>query len=248
MKAEDAYLTSIGLMYALAAAPGWDGTVPPEQTLVSKDVNGVFVGFQSLVGVGDRYQLQFKHVIVALLETLNALEVRNRFCFTQTTMYLYGKTIGDMAIGRQPDAYGVNVTMGNLGPISNITQSENPTEGGQIVDPEDPDFVISYEMTGDSIPCQTLLNAALNGMANSAVFANHDRCGDFGGFSRSGTVAYTIRGSQPGVSGSVLSYIMVRTVLDLLPKRLYQTRNCREVGFDLIHSGEKLGVGSFFLF
>ena len=251
MKAEDAYLTAIGLIYGLASSEtaGWDGTVPTQHTSVSREVNGVKVGFRSLAQEGDQYQLQYKHVIVAILETLNAFARKDRFCFTETAMYLHGKMVGDMAIGRRmPDLYGVNVTLGDIGLINNITQSGNSARGGTIVDPEDSDFVISYEMVGDSIPCKTLLNAALSGMANSAVVSNYDRCRNFGGFSSSGTVAFTFIGGSPGISGYVLTYLMVRTALDLLPSRLYEKRRCGEVEFDLIHSGEKLGGGSFSLF
>ena len=249
MRAEDAYLTSISLIYGLAAPPGgWDAIVPPKETALSKDVNGVRVGFQSLAQEGDQFKLQYKHVIVGLLETLNAFARKDRFCFTQTIFYLYGKYAGDMAIGRRaPDVYGVNVTLDDIGLISNITESGNPTQRGEIVDPEDSNFVISYERVGESIPCKTLLNAALNGMANSAVFGNQDPCRNFGGFSSSGTVAYTFFAKPPGPLGYTLTYVLVRTVLELLPTRLYEKRSCGEVEFDLIYSGEKLGAGSFHL-
>ena len=247
MRAEDAYLTSIGLIYGLAGPPvGWDAIVPTKETALSKEVNGVKVGFQSLAKEGDRDQLQYKHVIVGLLETLNAFARKDRFCFTQTNMYLHGHYAGDMAIGRRaPDVYGVNVTQDHIGLISNTTESGNPTEQGEIVDPEDSNFVISYEMMGDSIPCKTLLNAALNGMANSAVFGDQELCRNFGGFDSSGKVAYTFFAKPPGTLGNRLTYVLVRTVLELLPTRLYEKRSCGEVEFDLIYSGEKLGAGSF---
>ena len=103
-------------------------------------------------------------------------------------------------------------------------------------------------MGGDTIPCKTLLNAALSGMANSAVFSDHDRCRLFSGLSSSGTVAFTFIGSPPASSTYVLTYVLVRTVLELLPKRLYEQQSCGEVKFDLIYSREKLGGGSFYLF
>ena len=250
MRAEDAYLTAIGLIYGLAGPPaGWDVVIPTRETALSKDVNGVRVGFQSIAKEGDQYRLQYKHVIVGLLETLNAFARKDRFCFTQAILFLHDEYAGSMAIGRRaPDVHGVNVTLGDIGPIGNTTESGNPTGGGEIVDPEDSDFVISYEMVGDSIPCKTLLNAALNGMANSAVFGNQVRCRNFGGFSFSGTVAFTFIGSSPEPSRYVLTYVLVRTVLELLPKTLYEKQSCGEVEFDLIYSGQKLGGGSFMLF
>ena len=166
MKAEDTYLCAIFLIYGLASPPaGWEGIVPTQHMAFSKNVNGIIIGFRSLAQVGGRDQLQYKHVIVAILETLNAFARKDRFCFSQTDMYLHGKMVGDISIGRpNPDLHGVNVTIDDISPIGNITQSANPTEGGKIVDPEDSDFVISWEMAGDSIPCKTLLNAALSGV------------------------------------------------------------------------------------
>ena len=214
---------------------------------MSHEVNGVKVGFRSLAQVGDQNQLQYKHIIVALLETMNAFARKDRFCFTQADLLLNNKIIGDIAIGRRiPDLYSANATLGDVSLGSNTMGSGNPTEGGEIVDPEDSDFVISYDMVGDSIPCKTLLNAALSGMANSAVFGNHDPCRNFGGFSSSGTVSFTFFAKPTGPPSSyVLSYVMVRTVLELLPKRLYENRKCGEVEFDLIYGGQKAGAGSF---
>ena len=247
MMAEDAYLCAISLIYGLAGPEaGWDGIFPAQHSSMSNEVNGVKVGFRSLAGVGDRDQLQYKYVIVALLETLNASARKDRFCFTQADMILHNEIIGDIAIGRRiSDLYGVNATPGDISLSSNTMGSGNPTEGGEIVDPEDSNLVISYEMVGDSIPCKTLLNAALSGMANSAVFGNHDPCRNFGGFSSSGTVSFTFIGRPRGLSTSVMSYVMVRTVLELLPKKLYEIKQCGEVEFELIYSGEKVGGGSF---
>ena len=250
MPPEDAYLCAIFLIYGLASpAAGWDGTIPAEGSSLSREVNGVKVGFRSLARVGDRDQLKYKHVIVAILETLNAFARRDSFCFTQTDMILHNRIIGDMAIGRRmPDLYDNNATVGDIGLINNTMESGNPTAGGEIVDPEDSNFVISYQRVRDSIPCKTLLNAALSGMANSAVFSNQHRCRNFGGFSSSGTVAFTFIEGPPGTSRYVLTYVLVRTVLELLPERLYEKQSCGEVEFDLIYGGEKLGGGSFFLF
>ena len=250
MKAEDAYLAAIGSIYGLAAPPlGWEGVVPSQGSALSKEINGIRIGFQSLTQDGDRYRFQYKHVIVGIVETVNALARRSRFCFTHTNIFVYNNKVGEMAIGRRPPGTkAVNVTIVDIGPASNSTESPNPTRKGEIVDPEDSNFVISYELVRKSISCPTLLNAALNGMANSAVFGDLDQCREFGGFSSSGEVAYQFIGGPPGISGSALSYVLVRTVLELLPARLYEMKRCGEVEFDLIYEGDKLGGGSFFLF
>ena len=44
------------------------------------------------------------------------------------------------------------------------------------MDLEDSDLVISYELLGKSIPCPTMVNAALNGLTQSAQVESDDSC------------------------------------------------------------------------
>ena len=247
MRAEDAYLCAIGLIYGLASAEaGWDGTIPSRHSALSEEFNGVRVGFGSLALPEDQYQLQYKHVIVGLLETLNAMARKKRYCFAKTSLYVFRRQIGEMAIGRHdPGVNEANVSIAEVDQVPAVTGSSNPARTGEIVDPNDSLFVISYEMLRDSIPCPALLNAALNGMANSAVFDDGVRCRNFGGFSFLGEVTYTIFAVPPMSARRYLTYILVRKVMELLPTRLYQEHSCGEVDFNLTYEGEKLASGSF---
>lgn len=242
MKPEDAYRCAIGYIYDLASA-GWEEIIPKGDDRTSKEVNAIRIALASVAKHRDRNQLQNKHVIQGILKMLNNMAKWNRFCLTTADMYLDAKLIGQMAIGSRDS--------GELagGDDANFTLDENTStrnvlpEGGRIVDPEDPNFVISYTLRGEPISCQALFDAALNGMAHSAEMADHDRCVNFAGFSSSAKVVYMINSGPPETTREVLGYILVRTTLKLLPEKLYEEGRCGEVNFVLIYGGEQLGGG-----
>ena len=248
MKAEDAYVSALSSIYGLASpSNGWEGIIPSDHTGVSQGYRGVKVVFSSVAREGDRHQLQYKHVIVGIVEMLNTLAGKD-FYYTHTDMLLYGTYVGTVAIGPQAaDVNVVNLTLGDIGSNSNALTSRNTLGKGKIVDPEDSNLVISYERFRDPIPCQALLNSALNGMAASAVFADDHLCTDFAGLDLSGRVVCRLSGRLPEMTHNKLSYVMVRTVLELLPKRLYEKQTCGEVEITCNYSSETVGYGSFML-
>ena len=248
---EDAYLSALGFMYDLAFA-GWEGTIPSGFEAFTKEVNEVKVAFGSVAQSGDQYQLQNKHVALGLLRMLNWLADREHFCFTRVSLSVYRHKIGQMAIGRRaPQTLAglnvLNVTQTARRSVPNPVEGKSLTAEGEIVDPEDAYFVISYEMVGESIPCQDLFNAALNAMAWSAVLGNDEECTNFAGVSPSGELTYQINSSPRGTKRLLLTYILVRTALKLLPARLYENGICGEVNFHFIYGGEKLGGGSILI-
>ena len=245
---EDTYLCAIQFMYDLASS-GWEKAIPNGQEAYSKEVNGLIVAFASSARPGDEYQLQNKHLILGLLEMMNTLANRMSFCNTRAVLYIYQKPIGQLGIGGEyhPKLIRRNDTKVTPNDIDSNTVTRSLSIEKQIVDPEDSDFVISYEMSGDPIPCQALLNAAVNVLANSAPARNDDRCTNSGGFSSGGKVACLIFGNPPRTTLFVLTYGLVRTTLRLLPAKLYSHGICGEVKFDFIYRGEELGGGSFFL-
>lgn len=250
---EDTYLCAIQFMYDLALGP-WEGTIPSGFEAYSEGVNGLKVAFGSLSQPDDEQQLQNKHLVLGLLAVMNKIASRNIFCNTRATLYIYYKAIGRLAIGRPilPDpnwqkTSGTNVTLTDIDPVAKVIANRSLTFPKEIVDPDDSDFVISYEMLDDPIPCQALLNAALSGLANSAVMSNDDRCTNFAGLSSSGEVTYMIGSNPPGTATFILTYSLVKRTLKLLPARMYRDGTCGEVKFDFIYRGEELGGGSIFL-
>ena len=246
-KPEDTYLCSIRFMYELASA-GWEKIIPSETDVVSKEVGSIRVVVRSVAKRRDQNQLQNKHVILGLLTMLNNMARRNQFCLTVADMSLYAKEVGQMGIGTRDSenlAGGddTSFTLDEKCSIRNATESRSLTAGGQIVDPDEPNFVISYTLREEPIPCLALFDAALNGMAHSADMDDHDRCVNFAGFSSSAKVTYMINSGPPETARWVLGYVLVRTTLKLLPARLYEEGTCKEVDFVLIYGGEQLGGG-----
>ena len=252
MKAQDAYLAALDLTYTLASV-GWDEIVSTRHEEYSKMFNDVKAGYACLTGPDDEYRLQNKHVALGFLQIMNTLESHDRYVFTKASLYLGKTKAAVIAVGpREPDESVVatsaaNVTVSETSVIRNDTESRALTAAGKIVDPEDSRFVISYKTLDGRISCRALLNAALNGMAQSGEADDDDRCINFAGFGFSSKVTYLINSTPPGTSMYLLTYVLVRTAFKLLPAKLYEEKTCREVRFDLTYSGESLGVGSFVL-
>lgn len=251
IKPEDAYLCALLFMYDLAL--DWDAVIESGLDVYTKDVNGIKIAIGSLAAPGDQYQLQNKHLVLGLLQLMNSLESRKRFCNSKAALYVYFKLIGQFAIGHptRPTLSGGNGTNAKLIDVDSVfnvvTESRNLTVAGTIVDPEDSDFVISYQMLEDPISCQALFNAALNAMANTAPIEDEYPCTNFNGLGSSGEVTYSIGRSPPGSTRLLLTYGLVKTALKLVPARLYISDSCGEVKFDFVYAGEDLGGGSFFL-
>ena len=240
-------------MYDLASK-GWDILIRSGYETYTKEVGGIKIAIASLAAPGDPYQLQNKHLVLGLLKVMNSLASRKAFCNSRAALYVYYSLIGELAIGHptRPTLMGVNngteVKLTDLDSIPNVvTKSTRLTIPGEIVDPEDSDFVISYEMLEDDISCQALLNAALNAMANTAPIENQYPCTNFNGRSSTGEVTYSIGRNPPGTTRLLLTYDLVKRALKLLPATLYVGNSCGEVKFDLFYGGEELGGGSFFL-
>ena len=240
-------------MYDLAS-DGWDVITPSGFEIYTKQVGGIKIAIASVAAPGDQYQLQNKHLVLGLLKLMNSMASRKAFCNSKVALYIYYSLIGQLAIGHptRPTLIGVNnvtdIKLIDRDPTPNIvTESRSLTVPREIVDPEDSDFVISYEMLQDAISCQAILNAALNAMANTAPVEDDYPCTNFMGLSSTGEVTYSINKSPPGTTRLLLTYGLVKRALKLLPARLYIEDSCGEVKFDLSYGREELGGGTFFL-
>lgn len=240
-------------MYDLASN-NWDLSIRSGFETYAKEVGGIKIAIASLAEPGDRYQLQNKHLVLGLLKMMNSLASRKAFCNAKAAIYVYYRLIGQLAIGHPTRPISIGVANGtdikliDLDPIPNVVrESRSLTVPGEIVDPEDSDFVIFYEILEDAISCQAILNAALNAMANTAPIGNEYPCTNFNGLSSTGEVTYSIGRNSPGTTRLLLTYGLVKRALKLLPARLYIGESCGEVKFDLVYGGEELGGGSFFL-
>lgn len=248
-EAEDGYLCAIDFTYLLASY-GWETTIRSGYKGMSKEVNGVKIGIVSETEPTDQKRLQWKHIALGLLEAMNKLAGRDQSCFTKASLYVYNKLLGQLAIGRRVDRNlvgvgGVNLTQSEKSPILEARGRPNPASPGKIVDPEDKNFVITYTLMEDDIPCSEMLNAALNAMVQSGVACDRQLCTDFAGFSSSGRVIYRINGRSPGAQRYALSYVLVRTVFKLLPAKLYELKSCKAVNFNLVYDNERIGLGHF---
>ena len=238
-------------MYQIAYT-GWEGTIAAGFKGFSEEVNMIKVGFVSLAQPGDEQQLQNKHLVIGLLLMLNHSTSRGVFCLTKAEIYMYNQAIGRMVIAHGDQGFATTTSPSVTLDESNTTRDtidswrrDLRADSGEIVDPEDSNFVITYEMLGTPIPCQSLLSAALNGLAQSSLFSNDNRCNEFAGFSSSKDVTFQILTPPAGTTRFVLNYLLVKTFFKLLPAELYKKSICGEVQYQFLYGGESIGGGNF---
>ena len=238
-------------MYQVAVAT-WDDVIPSEFEAFSKGYNGLKVAYGSLAEPDSRHQLQNKHLVLGFLQLMDKLAERSVFCTARATLYLHNQLIGQLAMGRPlPTASvgvdGVNLALGGGGaPVGNRTVARSLGDEKEIVDPEDSDFVIQYEVYGEAIPCQTLFSAALNGLAKSAAYYNDEPCEDYAGVSTKEELTYVVN-SRRGMASYLLTFHFIKIMFKLLPAHLYDEGTCGEVKFSFVFRGERLGGGSIVL-
>lgn len=245
-----AYLCAIEVAYDLAQI-GWEELVPPGSMRVSKEFNSIEVAFISDAKRGEGYQLQSKHILLTLLEIMNALASRGNFVAAKAKLSMYRNIIGEMAIGirnqdSKTDRLGINENT-TLLTGDDGTPKRSVGVVREIVDPDDPNFVVSYENSETRFSCQELFSATLDGLVKSAQAEKTDTCNNFAGLSASTRVIYTIVGDRPTASGYLLDYDFVRRAIKLLAVRMYNESTCGEVEFDIIYGSDMLGGGSIHL-
>lgn len=163
---------------------------------------------------------------------------------------MFKQPVGAMDLGAldQNDASQSSITTsGNITTNANasiVDRYQGRSKSGRIVDPDDPDFVISYQLTGEAMSCVDLFSAILYILATAAQADNDDVCEDLGGVNEMQNVEYQIHGApRPTVSGYLFTYGLIRVGMRLLAERFYSKSRCGEMKFQFEYSGDVLGSG-----
>ena len=125
------------------------------------------------------------------------------------------------------------------------TRSRDLTaKNGTIVDLDDRDFAIVYDLVGDPMSGVDLFSPALYGLATASRAPGIDTCQDLAGFNEKRSVQWIIHGFQPAGLGYLLSYGMIGTGLRLLATGLYNSHDYREVSFRFVYNEDSIGSGN----
>ena len=123
---------------------------------------------------GSALQLQTRHIILGLYETMIAVSENSRFCELQTRLSLHGRQIGILKIVKK--VAGTTTEMNNLNATTS-TMAKPSLNGdvltypsGQVIDTSDPSFSMSYAYSGVRINSRDIFMAAIDALAIAAQF------------------------------------------------------------------------------
>ena len=230
------------------ASEGWEHVIPSSAVTASKRVGDLLISWRSLAGATQQEQLQTKYLILGLLHLIDQMTRSNRFIHGVAVMSMTHGPIGIMemrAINENGQSdISINDTTIEVNPVYD-TQRRDLTTTKRIVDPEDSNFVIEYEVNGQRMTCVDVFSTIFYAMATAAQGSEEEFCRDLGGFNEKGTAVYRVHGLRPTASMHLLGYGLVRSGLNLLAPRLYAERACgRELTWSFLYRGDNLGFGS----
>ena len=185
------------------------------------------------------------HVVVGLYQTIVEVSDQSRFCEVLTTISLYGRQIGSLAI--QKRISGTKTHVGRITTsslmVKGFSSSNAPTyPSGEIIDVDDHSFTTSYTFSGIRINSKDIFIAVLDALATAAQFPANTPFRSLNAVSPSGNcvISISVESSQ-----SELSYSFVTKALrSLITSAMVVLRKFEEVTFQLNWRAERMVEGS----
>ena len=185
-------------------------------------------------------QLQNRHVILGLLQTIYSMIEDQRFCLSLAQILLYKEEIGVLTIessARSDIMRNYGHSNGSLSTFS----GDDLGRPGHIIDPDDDSFTIAYTYGGEIVASEDVFTSALDGLSDSALYANDSPCTSLYAASLTGKLVFGVRSAQSRTMP--LSYFYARKTLKLLSFEMVARDKYGEVEFQLLYDGEQIGAG-----
>ena len=159
------FLSALDCMYYFACED-WDQVFDKAIQIPAKDYD-VEVEILAAFGPGAPLPLRTSHIIFGVYDTVLAMSHSIRFVEVLTTLSLYGRNIGSVAIRKHailaakttPPTSNQNNTL-TVSPVPTNSARNNPS--GTITDGDDSRFSISYVYDGARINIKDILLTVLN--------------------------------------------------------------------------------------
>ncbi|KAI4231683.1 MAG: hypothetical protein L6R40_007657 [Gallowayella cf. fulva] len=116
-----------------------------------------------------------------------------------------------------------------------------------MTDPLDRNLTFDYGRYGEAMECQTLFGAALDALATSAQHDGNALTDTFMGTDWSNRVVYQAFSLTSAHGDLLLTYELIRRVMVLVPRRIFDEESCGETSFRIVHHGVRMGTGRFWL-
>ncbi|KAL8680713.1 MAG: hypothetical protein Q9186_003111 [Xanthomendoza sp. 1 TL-2023] len=168
------------------ALDGWD-TAVPHGLHALKRYSTLCVRAQNLDKPGDEFQLRNQHFILALGRLVNAMIKNEWVCAAVASPTMFKEAIGNVEFLKQSPTGVRNATINDaavtaLKPLSPRKRLQSRAGPRRLIDPDDGDFAIVYQVTDKSLTCTQLLSTAVNGLVDAAQAQADRRCRDFMAF------------------------------------------------------------------
>lgn len=240
------YINAIELMYRLAQED-WDALIHTNIQMSVTTYNIWIIATRAPAA-----RLQIGHIVIALQDSVVAMARLTDFYRLTALITLDGVTAGYLDFGNnQSPMDGNNTSSGvpkdDLLLINNNTDQSGSSvsNSGQVIDPYDPKFVITYQFFDQSIDSKEIFTVVLDGLATCAQFKPSDEYPVLEAYSVSGTTAISI--SKVLGRPTRLHYSdMTRSLLLIVTKVIVMERKFKELEFNIGYDGVRIAEGFMF--
>lgn len=234
------YINAIELMYKLAQEE-WNDYIH-EDLYMSVTTYNIWI----IAASTPQHELQISLLVIGLQDSIIAMARLSGFFRLTVNLSLNGLVIGHLDFGRiETPPYNVTstgYTKEVLLSINKIQSNGSLSNSGQIVDPYDSKFVVSYTFYGKAINSKEVFTAVLDGLAISAQYKSEEHCSLLEAVSVSGTSAISV--SQIPSFPTRLHYSDVTKALLILTTGVIVTRRrFGEVEFEISYDGIQIAEG-----
>lgn len=234
-------------MYILAQQD-WDA---PVYRKIQMSVDTYNIWIVAAPTLADR--LEVGHIVIALQDSVIAMARLQSFFRLSALISLDGEVIGHLDFGKNENPSNDNDTSvgfseDNLLLINN--NNNNRSDGslsnpGQIVDPYDSKFVITYEFYDQSIDSKEIFTVILDCLAISSQFTPSEYCPVLEANSMSGTVAISVS-NIPGEPAQLRYSDLTRSLLLIVTGVIVRQRKFKQLEFSISYDGVEIAEGFMF--
>lgn len=166
------YVTAIDFMYHFAQE-GWDKVLDGGFTIWAEGFD-VEIDIEASHPPSGPLRLQTSHIVFGLYRTIVDVAAQSHFCEVLTSLFVHRRQIGMLVIeGRTPrllEQGEYNASNGIILRASTLGSAVT-YPSGDITDPVEPEFSVSYTFSGDRINSRDIFLAVIEALAISAQFS-----------------------------------------------------------------------------
>lgn len=240
------YLSAIDFMYQFAQR-GWDTTLKDGFVVWAYGYD-VEIDIESSQGRYGPLELKTSHMVLGLYQTILQISTESKFCEVYATLSLHQRQIGTLKIQKKISQsikanYSMNTMHNRLWGSEERPKIISATyPSGELIDSDDPRFVITYTYTGIRINSRDIFTAIIDALADSAQFSSITIFETLNARSASATCAISLSSTE---SPSQITYgFVTKTLRALIWGVMVSLAKFGEMTFELKWKDVNMAQGS----